>query len=154
VLVGFLLFILLAVLFVVAPFVFAMLEAWSGAAIPRQADLVRYGIGFSILALSLWGMHWVLPSRRMRGLKLWPGILASVALWLAAASVFSIYLSYTPYYTVTYGTLAGVVIALLFMYFSGSIVILGAEINAVYNREELARRGARRSRRLAPPEVH
>ena len=154
VLVGFLLFILLAVLFIAAPVLFALLEAWSGVDIPREADLIRYGIGFSVLSLSLWGMHWVLPSRRMRGLALWPGILASMALWSAAASLFGLYLSYTPYYTVTYGTLAGVVIALLFMYFSGSIVILGAEINAVYNREELARRGARRSRRPAPPEVH
>lgn len=154
VLVGFLLFILLAVLFIIAPILFALIEAWSGADIPRQADLIRYGIGFSVLALMLWGMHWILPSRRMRGLNLWPGIVASLALWSAAASLFSLYLSYTPYYTVTYGTLAGVVIALLFMYFSGSIVILGAEINAVYNRDELARRGARRSRRPAPPEVH
>jgi membrane protein len=154
VLVGFLLFILLAVLFVAAPVLFAFIEAWSGADIPREADLIRYGVGFSVLALSLWGMHWVLPSRRMRGLKLWPGIVSSLALWSAAASIFGLYLSYTPYYTLTYGTLAGVVIALLFMYFSGSIVILGAEINAIYNREELARRGARRSRRPAPPEVH
>ena len=154
VLVGFLLFVLLAVLFIAAPVLFALLEAWFGVEIPREADLIRYGIGFSVLALSLWGMHWVLPSRRMRGLKLWPGILASLVLWTAAASIFSLYLSYTPYYTLTYGTLAGVVIALLFMYFSGSIVILGAEINAVVNRAELARRGARRSKRPAPPEVH
>ena len=154
VLVGFLLFILLAVLFIAAPILFALIEAWSGTNIPREADLIRYGIGFSVLALSLWGTHWILPSRRMRGLKLWPGIVASLALWSAAASLFSLYLSYTPYYTVTYGTLAGVVIALLFMYFSGAIIILGAEINAIVNREELARRGARRSQRPAPPEVH
>jgi hypothetical protein len=40
------------------------------------------------------------------------------------------------------------------MYVTGAIIILGAEINAIVNREELARRGARRSLRLVPPEVH
>lgn len=154
VIVGFALFILLAMLFILAPVVFRIFEAWTGADIPREADLIRYGIGFSVLALTLWSMHWILPSRRMRGLRIWPGILASMVMWVAAASIFSLYLSYTPYYTLTYGTLAGVVIALLFLYFSSSIVILGAEINAILNREELARRGARRSKRLVPPEVH
>ncbi len=154
VIVGFAMFILLAMLFIMAPIVFSLFERWSGTHIPREADLIRYGIGFTVLALTLWGMHWVLPSRRMRGLRIWPGILSSMLLWTVAASVFSLYLSFTPYYTLTYGTLAGVVIALLFMYFSGAIVILGAEINAIINREELARRGARRSKRMAPPEVH
>ncbi|HET7410772.1 MAG TPA: YihY/virulence factor BrkB family protein [Paracoccaceae bacterium] len=154
VLVGFALFILLAILFVLAPVVFRLFEAWTGTDIPREADLIRYGIGFTVLALTLWGMHWVLPSRRMRGLRIWPGILASMLMWTVAASAFSLYLSYTPYYTLTYGTLAGVVIALLFMYFSGSIVILGAEINAILNHDELARRGARRARRMKPPAVH
>lgn len=154
VIVGFGLFILLAMLFILAPIVFSLFESWSGTDIPREADLIRYGIGFTVLALTLWSMHWILPSRRMRGLRIWPGILASMAMWTAAASIFSLYLSYTPYYTLTYGTLAGVVIALLFMYFSGAIVMLGAEINAILNHDELARRGARRSKRLVPPEVH
>lgn len=154
VIVGFAVFIMLAMLFILAPIVFRLFEAWSGTDIPREADLIRYTIGFSVLALTLWAMHWILPSRRMRGLRIWPGILASMVMWTVAASVFSLYLSYTPYYTLTYGTLAGVIIALLFLYFSSSIVILGAEINAIINRDELARRGARRSKRLVPPDVH
>lgn len=154
VIVGFVLFIILSVLFIIAPILFSLFESATHTKVPFEADLIRYGLGFSVLGVSLWGMHWVLPSRRMRGLRLWPGIVASLAMGAAAAATFSFYLTYTPYYTLTYGTLAGVVIALLFMYLTGAIVILGAEINAVVNREELARRGARRSKRLAPPDVH
>lgn len=154
VIVGFFVFILLAMLFILAPIVFQLFEAWTGADIPREADLIRFGIGFTVLALTLWGMHWILPSRRMRGLWLWPGILGSMVLWTVAASVFSLYLSYTPYYTLTYGTLAGVIIALLFLYLASAIVLLGAEANAILNHDELARRGARRSKRMVPPAVH
>lgn len=145
VIVGFALFVLLAVLFVLAPVLFRLLEIWTGTHISREAELIRYAIGFAVLGVTMWGIHWVLPSRRMRGLRLWPGILASMLMWVVAASVFSLYLSYTPYYTLTYGTLAGVVIALLFMYLSGAIVLLGAEINAILNRAELARRGSKRA---------
>lgn len=154
VIVGFVIFILLALLIILAPIIFALLESWFNVEIPMQADVIRYSVGFGVLALSLWGIHWVLPSRRMRGLRLWPGILASVFAWGALAMLFSFYLSYAPYYTVTYGTLAGVVVTLLFMYLTGSIVIIGAEINAIVNHDELARRGARRSKRPVPPEVH
>ena len=154
VIVGYVIFIVLSVLIILAPIVFALLEAWTRTDIPFEADVIRYALGFAVLALSLWAMHWILPSRRMRGLMLWPGILASVLVWIAAATLFSWYLSYAPSYTLTYGTLAGVVITLLFMYLTGAIIILGAEINAIVNREELARRGARRSQRLVPPEVH
>lgn len=143
VIVGFGLFMLLAVLFVFAPVLFRLLEIWTGTQISRVAELIRYVIGFAVLGTTMWGIHWVLPSRRMRGLRLWPGILASMAMWVVAASIFTLYLSYTPYYTLAYGTLAGVVIALLFMYLSGAIVLLGAEVNAILNQGELARRGAR-----------
>lgn len=147
VIVGFALFILLAVLFVLAPLLFHLLEIWTGTHISPAAELMRYVIGFAVLGVTMWGTHWVLPSRRMRGLRIWPGILASMALWVIAASIFSLYLSYTPYYTLTYGTLAGVVIALLFMYLSAAIVLLGAEANAILNQAELARRGSKRALR-------
>lgn len=154
VIVGFVIFMLIAVLIILAPIVFAMFEALTGVDVPMQADLIRYGFGFGLLAAALYGMHWVLPSRRMRGLRLWPGILFSIVAWGALAILFSIYLSYAPYYTVTYGTLAGVVITLLFMYLTASIIIIGAEMNAIVNHDELARRGARRAKRNVPPEVH
>lgn len=150
VILGFALFVLLATLFVLAPIGFHLIEVWSGTRIPRGTMVIRYGLGFAVLAGTLWGMHRVLPSRRMRGLRLLPGIFASMVLWTVAASVFSLYLSFTPYYTLTYGTLAGVVVALLFMYFSSAVVILGAEINAIVNRDELARRGARRAETRRP----
>ena len=55
-------------------------------------------------------------------------------LWVAMAVGFSIYLTFTPTYTVTYGTLAGVIITLMFFYFTGAAIIYGAEVNAALNR--------------------
>ena len=41
-------------------------------------------------------MHVTLPGRSLAPLRLWPGVLVTTALWLAAAGGFTIYLSYTP----------------------------------------------------------
>ena len=85
-------------------------------------------IGFLLI------MHRVLPGRRLKGCRLWPGVLVTTVLWVALALGFSIYLSYTPTYTVTYGTLAGVIITLMFFYLTGATIIYGAEVNAALNR--------------------
>ena len=85
-------------------------------------------IGFLLI------MHRVLPGRRVKGSRLWPGVLVTTILWVTAASGFSIYLSFTPTYTVTYGTLAGVIITLMFFYLTGATIIFGAEVNAALNQ--------------------
>jgi membrane protein len=74
-------------------------------------------------------------------MRLWPGVLASVLIWSMAATGMSVYLAYAPSYAVTYGTLAGVIVTLLFFYLTGVALIFGAEVNAAINA---ARPGAAR----------
>jgi membrane protein len=138
VLIGFLIFSLLSGLVIVAPLAFQVVESFLGVAIPAEADIARYGVAFVILWLSLWILHRILPSRRMCNITLWPGILASVALWSAMASLMSVYLVYAPSYSLTYGTLAGVILTLLFFYLTAMALLIGAEVNAVVNRAHLA----------------
>lgn len=134
---GFIVFAVLAALIVFAPLAFLLIERWTTIDIPREADLVRYAIGIAILAGSLWAMHRLLPSRQTRGLRLWPGVAASVVIWSLAATGLSIYLANVPGYAVTYGTLAGVIVTLLFFYLTGLAIIFGAEVNAVINRDRM-----------------
>lgn len=140
VLIGFVVFIVLAALIVFAPLVFVLVERWTKIAIPAEADVIRYVAGLAVLGFSLWLMHRVLPSRHMGGLRLWPGVLASVVIWSMAATGMSIYLAYSPSYTITYGTLAGVIVTLLFFYLTGIALIFGAEVNATINARRLADR--------------
>jgi membrane protein len=86
-------------------------------------------------------MHRTLPGRRPKSSRLWPGVLVTTLLWVAFASGFSLYLSYSPNYTVTYGTLAGVIITLMFFYLTGATIIFGAEFNAALHQVGRAERG-------------
>ena len=138
VLIGFVIFTLLASLVIFAPLAFQIVEATLGLVTPPRLDVIRYGAAFAILWLSLWLLHRVLPSRRMRGMTLWPGILASVVLWSGMATGMSIYLVYAPAYSLTYGALAGVILTLLFFYLTATALLLGAEVNSVINRDRLA----------------
>jgi membrane protein len=133
VLTGFVIFTVLSALIIFAPLVFLLIEQWTEIDIPAEADIMRYLLGLTVLAGSLWTMHRVLPSRPMRGLRLWPGVAASVIIWSAAATGLSVYLAHAPSYAITYGTLAGVIVTLLFFYLTGAAIIFGAEVNAVVN---------------------
>ncbi len=130
---GFVVFILLSALIIFAPLAFALLRRRTGIDIPAEADLIRYGLGLGVLWLTLWVMHRVLPSRPMRDFVLWPGVLASVVIWSLAATGFSFYLAWAPFYSVAYGTLAGVMVTLIFFYLTGVALIFGAEVNALIN---------------------
>ena len=130
VLIGFLVFGALAVLIIFAPLVFQVFEAVTGQTIPASADIARYVIGAALLYGMLWLMHWILPARPMHKKRLWPGILVSLVMWVVVASALSVYVAYSPSYALTYGTLAGVIVTLLFFYLTGVSVILGAQVNA------------------------
>jgi membrane protein len=76
-----------------------------------------------------------LPAGR-RGLsKVWPGIAATLALWLACGFAFGHYLADFAYTYVTYyAGLASAMIALVFLYYSAWIFVYGGELNAAIAR--------------------
>lgn len=133
VLLGFVVFGILAVLIIFAPLIFFIFEVLTGAEIPFIADIARYALGGGLLYGLLWLLHQTLPRRPMGWKRLWPGILTSVFIWGLLATGMAIYVANTPSYTVTYGTLAGVIVTLLFFYLTGVAIIVGAEVNATIN---------------------
>jgi membrane protein len=63
-----------------------------------------------------------------------PGSLAGVLLWLAASGGFRLYLHYFNTYSTSYGSLAAVMILLVWMYVSGLAFLIGSEIDAEIGR--------------------
>ncbi|MFL6763438.1 MAG: YihY/virulence factor BrkB family protein [Sphingomicrobium sp.] len=71
------------------------------------------------------------PSRYRRlGCRKWPGALLITAWWLATVELLPQVLSLFGGYSRTYGSLAGVMIALIFFFVVGLGVVIGAELNA------------------------
>jgi membrane protein len=94
--------------------------------------LARFGIASLILVVALVVVHMWLPAGRRKFLDIVPGVLATLALWLAAGWLFGRYLAdYAFTYSFYYAGLASPMIALVFLYFSASIFIYGGELNSV-----------------------
>jgi membrane protein len=89
------------------------------------------------------------------------GIIA-VLIWLIASGLFAVYVSFSGSYNKTYGSLATVIIFLVWLWISNIAILLGAEFNAEAHRERAIRAGLpedvepfaelRDTRKLSDPE--
>ena len=107
-------------------------------------DSLRYLAGTGILLLLLMALYRVLPNVRLRPLEIVPGALVAWGLWVAVQEAYSLYLRSVPSYSITYGSLGGIVVTLFFFYISALLFIFGAEINSVLKRWRDNREAGRR----------
>ncbi len=105
--------------------------------IPLEADwkliwnLVRMSVSISLIFGALCLSYYILKPRKLgQRSPVMAGAFTALSLWMIIGGGFSIYLKYFGNYDVTYGSLAGAIIALMFFYFIGASYILGAEVNA------------------------
>jgi membrane protein len=135
----------LAFLIVLGPLVFRAALAYAPWLEPLEGhyDVARFAIAIVVLSLALTILHMWLPAGRRPFRVVWPGIVTTLALWLACGFVFGRYLSDFSYTYVTYyAGLASAMMALVFLYFTAWIFIFGGELNAAIARERQAARPA------------
>ena len=112
-------------------------EQFIRSALPWANDVLGLLALFRIVpALVLFGSIYLifvsLTPRRYRRIKCrkWPGALAVTLWWLATTAAMPWVLSQLGGYDLTYGSLAGVIIALIFFFVIGLGVVIGAQLNA------------------------
>jgi membrane protein len=137
VLVGAAALIALAFLVVLGPLIFATAVRYAPWLAPLEGlvTFARLAAASFVLILALVLVHLWLPAGRRRLIEIAPGVVATLALWLAGGLLFARYLDgFSSAYVATYAGLASVMIALVFLYVSASIFIYGGELNAAIKR--------------------
>jgi membrane protein len=89
----------------------------------------------AILLLLVYALvYWSAPATDVPFHAVSYGSMAALVLWLGFTFLFSLYLETFSSNNATFGALAGVVLLLLYMFFSSFILFIGAEINDILNR--------------------
>jgi membrane protein len=128
----------LAFLVVLGPLVFKAALAYAPwlATLESHFNVGRFAAASILLTTSLLILHMWLPAGRRQIEEVWPGIVATLIMWLACGFVFGRYLADFSYTYVTYyAGLASAMMALVFLYFTALIFIYGGELNAAIARE-------------------
>ena len=97
---------------------------------------LRWPFTACLVMLVLALCYWRLPAVRHRYQFLSPGALLASVLWLLSTWGFTQYVEHFGRYNVTYGSIGGAVVLLLWLYVTGLIFILGGEVNAVLEQAE------------------
>lgn len=71
---------------------------------------------------------------RRAGHPIWPGPLFISVWWMASLAVLPFFLNTFADYDLTYGSLAGVMVSLIFFFLIGLAMVIGAELNAAIAR--------------------
>ncbi|MFD7631034.1 YihY/virulence factor BrkB family protein [Streptomyces sp. NPDC059851] len=107
----------------------AAVVVWSIAKWPVLVVLVTIMIAL---------LYWAAPNAKARGFR-WvtPGSFLALLIWAVASAGFALYVANFGSYNKTYGTLAGVIIFLVWLWITNLAILLGLEFDA-----ELARQRA------------
>jgi membrane protein len=133
----------------------ALIVVVTGGLARRIGDV----IGLGSTAVTVWGiakwpvllilvslmiaiLYWASPNAKQGFRWISPGGLLAVIIWLLASGLFALYVANFGNYNKVYGSLAGVIIFLIWMWISNIAIVLGAAFNAELQRGRAIAAGA------------
>jgi membrane protein len=85
-------------------------------------------VGFTILAVE--ALYFWAPNVKQRFLATLPGAVFAVACWIALSYLLGIYFRHFAHFNKTYGTLGAAVALMIWLYWTGFAMLVGAELNS------------------------
>lgn len=113
----------------------------------------RLPISFLVLMLLFTGLYCVFPHRKERFLDSLPGAASAAALWIGFTRLFTVYIEKFTNYSVYYGSLSTIAMAMLWLYVCMLILFCGGMLNCaikVSAQERKERREAEEKQEDAP----
>lgn len=127
-------FVLMAMIVVIfTPIVLDRIESFIGIKFITK-DTINWGNTITLVSIAIMlgmvcNLYYVLPNVKQTLLSVLPGAILTVCLWIVSAQTLTMYLSEFEQVSLIYGSLGGIIAALLFFYVINVIFIYGAEFN-------------------------
>ena len=94
-------------------------------------NILQWPIVACIVLFTFAVIYYFAPAAEQRFRWISPGAVLAFAFWLVFSLLFAYYAGNFGSYNKTYGSLAGVIIFMLYIYYSALIMLIGAEMNQV-----------------------
>jgi membrane protein len=98
-------------------------------------DIAKWPVLLLLVSLLFAFLYWAAPNVKHHGFR-WvsPGGIVAVIIWVIASAAFAFYVANFGSYNKTYGSLAGIIIFLMWLWISNIAVLFGAELDAELER--------------------
>jgi membrane protein len=105
-----------------------------GSAVVTVWDLVKWPVLLLLVSFMFALLYWASPNAKQGFRWVTPGGILAVVVWVVASVAFALYVANFGSYNKTYGSLASVIIFLVWLWLSNTAILLGAELNAELER--------------------
>lgn len=106
-------------------------------------NIAKWPVLAILLGLAIALLYWASPNVRQLGFRwLTPGSFFAILVWVLASLGFAFYVANFASYNKVYGSLAAVIVFLIWLWISNIAVLLGAEFDAELTRERRIEEGA------------
>ncbi len=124
------------ILFIFTPMILKELEVGLHFKLYIDYDLfyIRHLAIFLLLSCATSLLYYALPSAKQKITQTVPGSILVVILWVSLEKIFSFYLENFHQFSLVYGSLAGIIVSLMFFYLISLVFIFGAEFNYHFHR--------------------
>lgn len=99
-------------------------------------EIAKWPVLVVLISILLAVLFWAAPNAKQGGIK-WisPGGLVATIIWLVISALFALYVTEFSSYNRTYGSLAGIVVFLVWLWLTNISLLLGLELNAELERQ-------------------
>lgn len=105
-------------------------------------QIAKWPLMVLIVAFMFAVLYWWAPNvKQPRFRWITPGSLFAVLVWILASALFALYVANFGSYSATYGSLAGVIVFLLWLWITNNAILLGQEMNAELERQREIEKG-------------
>jgi YihY family inner membrane protein len=105
-----------------------------GSAAVTAWNILKWPVLLLVVSFMFALLYWASPNARQPFRWVNPGGILAVVVWMIASAGFAIYVANFGSYNKTYGSLASVIIFLVWLWLSNTAILLGAELNAELER--------------------
>lgn len=93
-------------------------------------SIARWPVIFILIATAIALIYYFAPDAEQEFVWITPGSVLATILWIGVSYGFKTYVATMGNYTETYGVVGAIMVLLLWFYFSGVALLIGAELNA------------------------
>lgn len=103
-------------------------------------SVLNYSLPLLFIFLIFVFLYTMGPNLKLKAISIIPGALFATISWIIVSKLFGYYIDHFSSYIKTYGTIGAFMAFVLWLYITGYILIIGAEINAIFHNYKVEHR--------------
>ena len=105
-----------------------------GSAAVTTWDIAKWPVLVIMVCLIVAVLYWASPNAKQGVRSIIPGATIAIGVWLAASGLFAVYVANFGHYNKVYGSIATMIIFLIWLWLTNTAILLGAEFNSELER--------------------